>query len=161
MNAAFYISAVVAVFSTVMVITRLHAIHALLYMIASLLAVAMVFFVIGAPFVAALEVIVYAGAIMVLFVFAMMMLDLGKASVRQEREWLPPSSWVGPLILAGLLLVEFIIVVNQTGGRLTASAGIGASEVGISLLGPYLLGIELASMLLLAGLVGAYYIGRK
>jgi NADH-quinone oxidoreductase subunit J len=161
MNAAFYISAAVAVFSTVMVITRLHAIHALLYMIVSLLAVAMVFFVIGAPFVAALEVIVYAGAIMVLFVFAMMMLDLGKASVRQERKWLPPSLWVGPLILVGLLLVEFIIVVNQAGGRLTASAEIGASEVGISLLGPYLLGIELASMLLLAGLVGAYYIGRK
>ena len=58
-------------------ITRLNAVHALLYLVVSLLAVAMVFFILGAPFVAALEVIIYAGAIMVLFIFVMMMLNIG------------------------------------------------------------------------------------
>ncbi len=58
-------------------ITRLVAVHALLYLIVSLLAVAVVFYTMGAPLVAALEVIIYAGAIVVLFVFVVMMLNLG------------------------------------------------------------------------------------
>ncbi|MDA8077503.1 MAG: NADH-quinone oxidoreductase subunit J, partial [Nitrospiraceae bacterium] len=64
MNGLFYISGCVAVIATFMVITRANAVHALLYLVVSLLAVAMVFVTLGAAFVAALEVIVYAGAIM-------------------------------------------------------------------------------------------------
>lgn len=74
MEVTFYISAGVAFLATVMVITRRHVVHALLYLIVSLLAVAVVFYILGAPFVAALEVIIYAGAIMVLFAFVIMML---------------------------------------------------------------------------------------
>ena len=70
----FYVAAAIAIVSTVLMITRLNAVHALLYLVVSLLAVATVFFILGAPFVAALEVIIYAGAIMVLFIFVMMML---------------------------------------------------------------------------------------
>ena len=76
MNTMLYISGFVAIISTLMVITRKNAVHALLYLIVSLLSVALVFFVLGAPFVAALEVIIYAGAIMVLFVFVIMMLNV-------------------------------------------------------------------------------------
>jgi len=76
MEFAFYIAAAVAVISTVMAITRLVAVHALLYLIVSLLAVAVVFYTMGAPLVAALEVIIYAGAIVVLFVFVVMMLNV-------------------------------------------------------------------------------------
>jgi len=161
MNIVFYISAAVAIVSTAMVITRLNAVHALLYMIVSLLAVAMIFFVMGAPFIAALEVIVYAGAIMVLFVFAMMMLNLGQAAVEQERNWLSPASWAGPVTLVAVLFAEFIWIVSRAGGSLPGGGGLGPKQVGIALLGPYLMGVELASMLLLAGLVGAYHIGRK
>ena len=78
MDAVFYLAAVIAILATVMVITRLNAVHALLYLIVSLLSVAVVFYTLGAPFIAALEVIIYAGAIMVLFVFVVMMLNLGK-----------------------------------------------------------------------------------
>jgi len=161
MNAVFYISGAMAIFSTVMVITRTNAIHALLYMIVSLLSVAMVFYVIGAPFIAAMEVIVYAGAIMVLFVFAMMMLDLGPSSVEQEKKWLTPSCWGGPSILTAILPAEFIVVISGAGAVMPHYGGIGPKEVGIALLGPYLMGVELASMLLLAGLVGACYMGRR
>ena len=59
-----------------MVVTRTNLVHALLYLVVSLFAVAVVFYTLGAPFVAALEVIVYAGAIMMLFVFAVMLLNL-------------------------------------------------------------------------------------
>ncbi len=78
MELTFYIAAAVAVVATVLMLTRLNVVHALLYLIVSLLGVAVVFYVLGAPFVAALEAIVYAGAIMVLFLFVVMMLNLGK-----------------------------------------------------------------------------------
>ena len=65
----FYTAATVALVATVMAMTRANAIHALIYLIVSLLAVAVIFFLIGAPFAAALEIVIYAGAIMVLFVF--------------------------------------------------------------------------------------------
>jgi NADH-quinone oxidoreductase subunit J len=78
MAIAFYLASFVAILATIRVITNSNPIHALLYMVISLLAVAMIFFSLGAPFAGALEIIVYAGAIMILFVFAVMMLNLGE-----------------------------------------------------------------------------------
>ncbi len=83
-NILFYITAALAVLATILVITRANAVHSLLYLIISLLAVAVIFFLLGAPFVAVLEVIIYAGAIMVLFVFVIMMLNLGRQAERQK-----------------------------------------------------------------------------
>ena len=134
-------------------------VHALLYLIVSLLAVAVVFFVIGAPFVAALEVIIYAGAIMVLFVFVVMMLNLGEHAVSMEKAWLSPGIWIGPTVLAGLLLGEVAYLVARGGGAHMGAGMVDPKQVGIVLFGPYLIGVELASMLLLAGLVGAYHLG--
>ncbi len=85
MAATFYVAGAVAIVSTLLTITRLNAVHALLYLIVSLLSVAIVFYTLGAPFVAALEVVIYAGAIMVLFIFVVMMLNLGERSTRQDR----------------------------------------------------------------------------
>ena len=168
MEATFYLSGAVAVAATLMVITRASAVHALLYLIVSLLAVAIIFFVLGAPFVAALEVIIYAGAVMVLFVFVIMMLNLGKAAAVKEREWLSPGMWVGPSILSALLLAELIYILVQNvqdvqgaygGATISSGVVVDSKEVGIALFGPYLLGVELASLLLLAGLVGACHLG--
>ena len=89
MNVLFYIAACIAVISTLMVIIQLNPVHALLYLVVSLLSIALIFLLLGAPFAAALEVIVYAGAIMVLFVFVVMMLNLGPQSRGEERRWLP------------------------------------------------------------------------
>ncbi|MFX5933707.1 NADH-quinone oxidoreductase subunit J, partial [Acinetobacter baumannii] len=89
-------------------ITHTNAVHALLYLIISLMAVAVVFYSLGAPFAAALEVIVYAGAIMVLFVFVVMMLNLGSQTADQERHWLEPRIWFGPSIMAAILLVVLV-----------------------------------------------------
>ncbi len=161
MNDLFYISAAVAVVSTVMVITKLNAVHALLYLIISLLAVAMVFFSLGAPFVAALEVIIYAGAIMVLFVFAIMMLNIGPEYAETERKYLGRAAWIGPAILTGILLIELISVFVRGGGQTAGTGVIGPKQTGIALFGPYLIGVELASMLLLSGLLGAYHLGRR
>lgn len=155
----FYITATVAVVSTLMVITRLNAVHALLYLILSLLAIAIIFYLLGAPFAAALEVIVYAGAIMVLFVFVVMMLNLGQQTIAQEQAWLKPTMWLGPSLMAVVLLAELIFIFFQGQGVGVVNL-VDAKQVGILLFGPYLLAVELASMLLLAGLVGAYHLGR-
>src|SRR5918999_2591314 len=104
MTIVFYVAAAVAILATLRVITALNAVHALLYFIVSLLAVALIFFVLGAPFVAALEVIIYAGAIMVLFVFVVMLLNLGQAAFAQEHGWVRPRMWIGPTILAAILV---------------------------------------------------------
>lgn len=155
---AFYIAAAIAIVSTVLMITRLNAVHALLYLIVSLLAGAVVFYVLGAPFVAALEVIVYAGAIMVLFIFVMMMLNLGDRATQMERTWLNPTAWTGPAVLAGILLLELAYMLGVA-GRIAIAHGTGPKEVSLVLFGPYLLGVELVSMLLLAGIVGANHLG--
>ncbi len=160
MEIAFYLSAAVAVIATVFAITNTNPVHALLYLIVSLLSVAMVFFAIGAPFAGILEVIVYAGAIMVLFVFVVMMLNLGQTAIDQERRWLTPKAWIGPAILCGALMVEMIRVLSPTIGGGIGGTVISDKAVGIALFGPYLLVVELASMLLLAALVAAFHMGR-
>ncbi len=161
MNTPFSVAAAVAIVSTFMVITRSNAVHALLYLIVSLLSVALIFLMLGAPFVAALEVIIYAGAIMVLFVFVIMMLNLGPQATAQEKLWLTPGIWIGPTVLTSALAAEFVYVLVRTQERISGIRMVGPKEVGIALLGPYLLGVELTSMLLLAGLVGAYHLGRR
>jgi NADH-quinone oxidoreductase subunit J len=161
MSAVFYIAAAVAIVSTVMVITRLNAVHALLYMIVSFLAVALIFFVLGAPFIAALEVIVYAGAIMVLFVFVVMLLNLGPHTTNQERVWTSPRIWWGPSLLALILVTELIYVLHTRGQGIGGSTVVEPKEVSLALFGPYVLAAELASMLLLSGLIGAFHLARR
>ena len=81
MEFAFYICGLIAILATLRVITHTNPVHALLYLIISLLAISGVFFSLGAYFAGALEIIVYAGAIMVLFVFVVMMLNLGGSEI--------------------------------------------------------------------------------
>jgi NADH-quinone oxidoreductase subunit J len=161
MDAVFYVAAVIAILATVMVITRLSAVHALLYLIVSLLSVAVVFYTLGAPFIAALEVIIYAGAIMVLFVFVVMMLNLGPETTETERIWLKPKMWIGPCILSAILIAEVAYLLVQAGAVRPGTASVGPKEVGMALFGPYVVGVELASMLLLGALVGAYHLGKQ
>ena len=160
MSVLFYLSGLIAVIATLLVITRTNVVHALLYFIVSLLAVAVVFFTLGAHFAAVLEVIVYAGAIMVLFLFVMMMLNLGQRTQDQERAWLAPGLWLGPALLAIPLLVLLLLVIQGSEAEM-AHTYVEAKQIGVLLFGPYVLAVELASMLLLAGLVGAYHLARK
>lgn len=157
----FYLAAFLAILATALVVTSRNAVHALLYLIVSLFAVALIFYLVGAPLAAALEVIIYAGAIMVLFVFVVMMLNLGEQASAQEREWLQPRVWIGPSLLAGLLLVELLYVIVTGGGNARATTAVSAHDVGLSLFGTYLLAVEIAAMLLLAALVGAYHLGQR
>jgi len=159
-NILFYLAAALAVLATILVITRRHAVHSLLYLVVSMLAIAVIYFLLGAPFAAVLEVIVYAGAIMVLFIFVIMMLNLGRESERRQSILFQPKIWAGPALITLLLFAELVIMLSNKNLGSTSATVIGPKVVGIALYGPYLVGVELASMLLLAGLVGAYHLGK-
>ncbi|MDX5437282.1 MAG: NADH-quinone oxidoreductase subunit J [Pontibacter sp.] len=161
MELTFYIAAAVAILATIMVITRYNMIHALLYLVVSFLAISVVFFTLGAPFMAALEIIIYAGAIVVLIIFVIMMLNLNQESVKTEAEWLKPRIWVGPAILSLILLAELVFIFTAVEVPETRTVPVDARQVGIALFGPYVLGVELCGMLLMAGIVGAYHLGRQ
>ncbi|HUX21556.1 MAG TPA: NADH-quinone oxidoreductase subunit J [Spirochaetia bacterium] len=160
MQVLFGIAGVIAIVATLLAVTRLNAVHALLYLIVSILSLAVIFYVLGAPFASALEVIVYAGAIVVLMLFVVMMLNLGHQAVEKERTLMQPKVWIGPFILAALLLVELIFLLFGKGSSSKVTVQEPA-QVGIALFQPYLIGVEIASFLLLAGVVGAFHLGRK
>ncbi|AEV99293.1 NADH dehydrogenase subunit J [Niastella koreensis GR20-10] len=160
MSTLFYISSIIAVLSTIMVITRYHPVHALLYLAVSFFSSSMVFLSLGAPFVAALEVIVYAGAIIVLFIFVVMMLNLGKETAQQEREWLKPKVWVLPAALVLLLLIEMIVLLFSNGEEVMKIAVVEPRKLALSLYGEYIIAVELTGFLLMAGIVGAAHIGK-
>lgn len=164
----FFLAGALAIAATILAITRVNAVHALLYLIASLLALGVAFFTLGAPFAAVLEVVVYAGAIAVLLLFVVMMLNLGRESEQEERALLVPRLWSGPaiLVLAISILLAYLYVAGpwapavQTAVR-SGSAIISPKEVGKVVFSRYLLGVEAASFLLLAGAVGAFHVGRR
>lgn len=163
MNVAFYFASSIAILSTFLVITQADGVHALLYLVVSLLAVALVFYTLGAVFAAALEVIVYAGAIVILLVFLVMMLNLGGTAAR-EAQWMKRQVWVGPAILAVILEAELVSIIVSGNAGAPSLVVILPRDVGITMFGPYLLCVELASVLLLAALIGAYrlaHIGRS
>ena len=156
----FYIAGAVAIISTVAVILQTNIVHALIYLILSLLAVAVCFYTLGAPFAAILEAIVYAGAIMVLFLFVIMMLNMGQHSLDQERSWMGPKVWIVPSLLSSVLLAQLLTVMMQYEHELALTT-VDVMEVSALLFGPYVLAVELASILLLAGLVSAYHLAKK
>lgn len=160
MNTIFYIAAVLALISTGLAIAGKNAIHSLLFLILSLLSISVIFYILGAPFIAALEIIIYAGAVMVLFIFVIMMLNVGMER-ETEKRWLKPRMWVVPLILGTILLIDFLFMLKTMAHEETARQIILPKQVGVSLFTTYVLGVEIAGMLLLAGIVGAYHLGRQ
>jgi NADH-quinone oxidoreductase subunit J len=160
MDVFFYIAAVVAIISTIMAISGRNAIHSLLFLILSLLAVSVIFYLLSAPFIAALEVIIYAGAIMVLFIFVTMMLNIG-IERETEKKWLKPEMWILPSILAAILFVDLILSIKNVPHISSDKEVILPKQVGISLFSTYLLGVEIAAILLMAGVIGAFHLGSQ
>lgn len=155
MDLVFYVTAAVTLVSTVLVITRRNPVHALLYFILSLIGVAVIFLDLGAPFVAALEIIIYAGAIMVLFIFVIMLLSPEPSPLAK------PSLWIGPTALSLLLVAGLVYAVIAARVHVPTTVQSQPEQVGVALFGPYIVGVELASLLLLGGLVAAYHLGRR
>jgi NADH-quinone oxidoreductase subunit J len=155
----FYILAATAVISTVLAVTEKHPVHAILFLVTSLFSMATIFYLLMAPMVAVFEVILYAGAIMVLFLFVIMMLDLGhpeKGLSPHWKEWLPAS------VLSVVSVASLVAVIISRHAADSASAAMPTiREVALRLFQEHGLAVELISLQLLFALVGALYLGRQ
>ena len=136
MNTAFYMSGAIAVLATFLAVTRREAIHGLVYLVVSLLAAAVAFLVLGAPFAAALEVITYAGAMMVMLLFAIMTLSPKARKGDDAKSTVHPWSWLGPLLLSALLMGDFIYVLFVEKGSPVSGSSVSPRQVGQVLFGP-------------------------
>jgi NADH-quinone oxidoreductase subunit J len=154
----FYLVAALILASTGMAITRKTPVHAVVYLVISFLGSALLFYILGAPFLAALEVIIYAGAIMVLFLFVVIMLKVEA----MERRGFSLSDWTPALILGLLFVVATAIAVFRDPGSqaLLQIAIAMPATFGRFIFEHYWFAVEIISILLLVGLVAAVQLGR-
>jgi len=155
---AFLLVAFCAIGSAVGLVIRSNPLHAALFLVANLFCVAVLYLMLGAEFLALAQVIVYAGAIMVLFIFAIMLLIPGRAEAgpdslgRARRLALP--------VAGGLGLIVVLVVARAGGPAASAPAG-GVGAIGRLLFTDYLFPFEVTSVLLLAALVGALALAKR
>ena len=152
----FYLIAAVILAATALAITRRNLVHAVIYLIISFLGTALLFYLLGAPFLAAVEVIIYAGAMMVLFLFVVMILRVEKTGEPKFRA----GQW-GPAILLGFLflLVVAVLVFKDPGSRATLQKAVAMPrDFGHFVLQRYFLALEIISFLLLVALLGVLHI---
>ena len=174
---AFYYLAGASVASAILAVTRKNPVHSMLWVLALFLHVAGIFLLLGAEFLAAVQVIVYAGAILVFYIFVVMLLDLPgeEARPRFGKHW-PFAAAVGLsfAVLAWLPQVETLDPIGagvaptaertaaEGPGRPAARAPLGSlSQVGLALFGPFALPFEIASLVLLAAIVGAITLAKR
>jgi len=155
----FYILALVVVVATLFAITERHPVHAIVYLATSFFGLSVIFYLLAAPLAAVFEVIIYAGAIMVLFLFVIMMLDLGHPEKMNRPgfcDWWPAMALC--LVIAG----SFFSLVLSPGHEVTVGAGrVGIREFAATMFGSYGIAVEVVSFQLLFALVGALYLGRR
>jgi NADH-quinone oxidoreductase subunit J len=155
----FYILGFTMLAATLLCITRRNPVHAVIYLVAGFFALALMFYLLGAPLVAAFEVIVYAGAIMVLFLFVIMMLGLAPQETPEGPGW---QRW-GPLVLlsASLMVCTVLLIMQDpAAGKEIGDFYLAPQAVGESLFGRYVLAVEMVSFQLLFATIGAYLLGR-
>jgi NADH-quinone oxidoreductase subunit J len=155
----FYALAAVIVVTTGLAITRRNLVHAVVYLVFSFFGSAMLFYLFGAPLLAVLEVIIYAGAIMILFLFIIMMVK----AVPDEKKLFPLRQWL-PVALMGVvyLVIGAVIIYAAPGSQIPLKIALARPEAfGEYLFRRHWLAIEMISLLLLIALVGALYLGRS
>jgi NADH:ubiquinone oxidoreductase subunit 6 (subunit J) len=157
--AIFYILAAIVVGSGVMVVGLKNIFHCALFLVLALFGVAGIYILLSAEFLAAVQVLIYVGAITILMIFAIMLTaKLYNAQIRQANEQI----FLGVIIVA-TLLVATVAILGRTAWRLSDAAPEVQSTVGIGrmLLTKYVLPFEIVSVVLLAALIGAIVIARK
>jgi NADH-quinone oxidoreductase subunit J len=156
----FYILAAAALLATLLCITRRSPVHAVIFLINSFFALALLFYLLGAPLVAAWEVIIYAGAIMVLFLFVIMMLELvpGQRLPKLGRREMIPALLLFLLLLGSAGL---IMVLDPAGSAGVPAWHLSPRAFGQALFGRFGLAVEIVSFQLLFAVTGAWYLGRR
>lgn len=158
----FWGAAIVAIVSTLMVLLSRNPFYATLYLILSLFGVSLIFFTLGATFLAAVEIIVYAGAIMVLFLFVVQMLSPGTGPSRDEDLQRPTWKQLAiPGALAIVLLAATLLAMARGWNPIPGTPQIFSARIlGYHMFQNHFLGVKLASLILLIGTIGGMHLGR-
>ena len=155
----FILFGAIAVCGAIMVVTRKHPMASALYLILTLFAVAALFVLRQAHFLAAVQVIVYAGAVVVLFVFVIMLINVPENRMPVER--VTTVRFLG-VIAAGLFILESPVLARRFSMPKGPAAEVGTVEaVGRALFTDYLLAFEVTSVLLLSAVIGAIALAKK
>ena len=155
----FILFGAIAVCGAIMVVTRKHPMASALYLILTLFAVAALFVLRQAHFLAAVQVIVYAGAVVVLFVFVIMLINVPEDRLPVERV---TATRVLGVIAAGLFLLESAVLARRFSMSKVPAPAVGTVEaVGRALFTDYLLAFEVTSVLLLAAVIGAIALAKR
>jgi NADH-quinone oxidoreductase subunit J len=165
---AFYVIAAVVLSSAVLMVTSRNLVHSIVYMVISFVAVGGLFILLEAEFIAAVQILVYAGGIVVLFLFVVMLVNVNQTYEVEflHRQWLPA------LVLSLILAAQFAYLGFRYAGDLAADPGASAGvlravdggnteTLGMMLYTDYLLPFEVASVLLLVAMIGAIYLSQK
>ena len=157
----FIILAVVAVGSALGMLLNKNAVYSALFLILNFATVAVFYIILGAPFIAMTQVTVYAGAIMVLFLFVIMLLGAEELAGQKKLDWQKPAAVVfGLLLLAELVTVIFFR--ETVFGEFAELTEFGTpAQIGRVLFNEYLLPFEITAFLLLAAMIGAIVIARR
>jgi NADH-quinone oxidoreductase subunit J len=158
----FYLLSGLAVISGVLVITRRNAVHSALALIVTLLAVSGLYLMLYAPFVAGVQIIVYAGGIMVLFLFVIMLVNLERTVKERQFNRIWPVGVVAAVALLGLFVSVYVkgnALFPERG--LPLAEGDNTQKIGVMLYGNYMFAFEIASLLLLVAILGAVIMAKK
>ncbi|MGZ5286721.1 MAG: NADH-quinone oxidoreductase subunit J family protein [Flavisolibacter sp.] len=156
----FWILSVVALVSALLVITSKNPVYSVLSLIVTFFCISGHYILLNAQFLAIVNIIVYAGAIMVLFLFVIMLMNLNKDTEPQKNKWLKLAGAVA----GGVLLLVMVAALRSTEERMTQ---LGTGDIGLIqnlgkvLFTDYVVPFEIASILFLSAMVGAVVIGKK
>jgi NADH-quinone oxidoreductase subunit J len=153
--------ATAALVSAALAVTRPNVVHGLIWLVATLLSLAAAFFALGAAFAGAVQILVYAGAILAVFVFVVMTYDSAPEALARERARLAAAWRLPAAVVAAVALPLALGLWGAPDAPAAALAEVPARRVGALLFGPWALAVEIASCLLLAALLGARHLGRK
>ena len=154
----FYLIAAVMIITTGMAVTRSNLVHAVLYLVISFFGSAVLFFLLGAPLLGALEVIIYAGAIMILFLFIVMML---KVEVTDDGG-VPVGQLAAAGVICGIYFLACVLLMKFSGPSAKEPMRallVQPKHFGSHLFRQHWLAIEMVSLLLLVALIGVLHLG--
>ncbi len=158
----FWVLSVMALFSALMVITSKNPVYSVLWLIATFFAISGHYILLNAQFLAIVNIIVYAGAIMVLFLFVIMLINLNKESEPQKHKWLKLAGAVSGGCLMLVLVAALKNVAAKEDLAQVKEGKIGLIEsLGKELFTNYVVPFEISSILFLSAMIGAVVIGKK
>lgn len=158
----FWALSVMAIFSALMMVTNKNPVYSVLWLIATFFAISGHYILLNAQFLAIVNIIVYAGAIMVLFLFVIMLMNLNKETEPQKNRWLKIAGAVagGCLLLVLVAALKDADIKNQKTYIVGGDIGL-IKNLGKELFTTYVVPFEISSVLFLSAMVGAVVIGKK